>query len=124
MPLHAFLSVLSISLLTIACIFLGETVTSFILLVPFVVLCIYFVVSILEPKKSMPVPPICKESSEESCIDATAVPACKKLVQVLVSKEDAAKKNCPTPPPPAPPSMNLGCRPKPSLGCRPKPSAI
>jgi hypothetical protein len=113
MPLHAFLSVVSIALLTVACIFLGETITGFILLVPFLVIFLFSVVKAFERETEPPPPPppVPMSAPEPSCIDATKVPACKKLVQVLVSKEDSAMSKCATPPPPPAPveTVKLGC---------------
>lgn len=111
LPLHAFLSVVSIGLLTVACIFLGETITSFILLVPFLVLFLFSVVKAFEHEKQPPPPrpPVPMPRTEPSCIDPRKVPACKKLVQVLVSKEDSAMSKCATLPPPPVETVNLGC---------------
>lgn len=110
MPLHAFLSVISISLLTIACIFLGETITSFLLLVPFLVLFLFSMVKAFEhAKEPRPVAKPYIPESKPSCIDPKNVPACKKLVQVLVSKEDVAKSKCAPPPESPVETIRLGC---------------
>jgi len=108
MPLHAFLSVISVGLLTIACIFLGESITSFILIVPFLVLFLFSIIYAFEhAKEAPPVSTPRIPESKPSCIDPTNVPQCKKLVQVLVSKEDLSK--CAPPPPPPVETISLGC---------------
>jgi hypothetical protein len=94
-PLHAFYTVFVTVSLTLVCSLFGETVSGFILLVPMLVVLVYLLVKYLQKEEApIPVPEPPPTPPPSGCIDPYNIPDCQKLVQVYVSKEDAALARC------------------------------
>jgi hypothetical protein len=96
-PFHALLAVVTTVLLTITCSIFGDIISGFLLLVPLLVVLVYILVKLFQTQQPAPIqpPPVSiPESKGGDCIDPTSIPDCKKLVQVLVKKEDAAVARC------------------------------
>ncbi len=111
-PSHGIISLVAIFLVFMATLVFGDTITGFILLVPFIAIVLYIIIEASKAKPTLTAPPPAPEAPS-TCIDPSKIEGCKKLVQVLVPKEESAAARCKakqTAPPsiaPAPPPVPL-----------------
>jgi hypothetical protein len=109
-PSHGILSLIAVFLVFLASLILGDAITGFLLLVPLIGIVVYIIMEAVKEKPTLEVPAAAAAAPAPStCIDPSKIQGCKKLVQVLVSKEDSAMARCkakqtapPAPPPPPP----------------------
>lgn len=89
---HGIIGLIVVMLVTLSCVALGDTITGFLLLVPFLAIILYVAIEAGKEKPTLeikaPAPP------PSTCIDPCEIQGCQKLVQVLVPKEESALARC------------------------------
>ena len=93
-PSHGILSLVAVFLVFMATLILGDTITGFILLVPAIAIVLYIILEASKAKPTLEAPPAPAPEQVGRCIDPAKIDGCKRLVQVLVSKEDSALARC------------------------------